>query len=237
MKIMIGTPTYTGSVDIDYHLSVLKTVNNFRDVEFRSYLHKGSLVSSARNIITCEFLKRKDFTHLLFIDDDISWEVEDINELLKYEYLGIVGGLYPTKNIDYNTIAEAVKSGVEPNQLNEFTGKVNNKNFDPEDKNFDFYNPISVNKITMGFTLIKRDVLENIIEKYPKNYYHREGEELFLFFDTKLLESNRINFYYGEDTYFSKICKSIGYRIYLIPWVNPSHIGKFKYERKIFNKL
>lgn len=239
MKIMLGIPTYDGSIDMEFHLSVVNTITHFKDIQFRHCIYKNTWVASARNNIAEQFLNDPELTHLLLLDDDICWNLEDISELLKYgQELDVVGGLYPKKEIDYNTIEQALQQGVPKEKLNEFTGLIDNGMFDPVEKNPDLTKPIEVVKLATGFTLIKKEVFTKIKENFPENSYRRNGKDLFLYFDTQLVKhEDGVRYYYGNDTYFCYLWRQLGGKVYLLPWVNPSHIGKFKYERKIFNKL
>ena len=236
MNIMFGIPTYSGDFDMEFHLSVVNSMKQFKDIHFEHSIHKNTWVASARNNIVENFLERDYLTHLLLLDDDITWTTQDISELLKYgQDLDVVGGLYPKKDIDHDSILDAYNQGCPKDKLHNFTGLIDNSMFDPVYNNYDLTKPIEVKKLATGFTLVKREVFENIKENYPDNYYRRNGRDLFLYFDTQLVKhEDGVQYYYGNDTYFCKLCRDIGYKVYLLPWTNPSHIGKFKYERKIF---
>jgi hypothetical protein len=59
-----------------------------------------SYVSRAKNNLVHEFLK-SDFTHLMIIDSDETWNAEGFARLLRASLHGceIVAGLYPCKNV------------------------------------------------------------------------------------------------------------------------------------------
>ena len=112
-----------------------------------------SLISRARNASAAEFLAG-DYTHLLFIDADISFEPSDVDKLLSAEK-EVVCSPYPKKYIKY----QAVKDNKE---LVDFA--VSGK-FAKVAENL-----YEIESVATGFLLIKRNVFQQMILKYPKSF-------------------------------------------------------------------
>src|SRR5262245_12475182 len=104
--ILIGTPSYNGSVTLNYMRSVLAR----RDVCQTAGVGTGfqplayeSLITRARNYIANEFLRQKEFTHLLFVDADLGFPAD---AALRYYRSGkdVVCGIYPVKHLDVDKL-------------------------------------------------------------------------------------------------------------------------------------
>lgn len=99
-RVMVATPTYTGSVAFECACSmqVATILCLGRGVLLEWVLINGfSLVQVARDWLAAEFLSRPEFTHLMWLDDDVGFSPDGIIKLLESN-LDIVGGVYPVKN-------------------------------------------------------------------------------------------------------------------------------------------
>src|SRR6185369_6021176 len=64
---------------------------------FDYWLHSEDChVDDARNFIVQEFL-HSEAPFLVFIDDDVGWDTENLAKLITYKNVDIVGGAYPLK--------------------------------------------------------------------------------------------------------------------------------------------
>lgn len=113
-KILVGTPCYNGVVTTHYLSSILRLQHIlFREkIEFSLVTTATeSLITRARNFIVSQFLDRKDFTHLLFIDLDIGF---DPTIVLRYLNAAkdIVAGIYPLKHLDLETIRASLSNAL-----------------------------------------------------------------------------------------------------------------------------
>ena len=79
-KFFIATPCYGGQLNEPYFRSVIKMMTFFNGHQIPlafGTIANESLVTRARNVLLAYFLN-SDYTHLLFIDADIEFQVEDV---------------------------------------------------------------------------------------------------------------------------------------------------------------
>ena len=169
-KIFVGTPMYGGSCLGMYMKSCLdlQSVAAQYGVEVKfSFLFNESLIQRARNYIADEFLNRSDCTHLMFIDADIGFNPNDIIEMVKRD-VDICCGLYPKKEINWQTVRNAVEKGVPNSELHAHTGVfvVNLVDYQ-EQARVRIDTPVEIWNGGTGFMLIKRHVLENMRQLVP----------------------------------------------------------------------
>jgi len=82
-NIMIGTPAYAGMV----HVSYVSTLLEFTQARIRfslSAIGNESLITRGRNTIAAGFLEHPEFTHLLFLDGDVSLSAEGALRMLAH---------------------------------------------------------------------------------------------------------------------------------------------------------
>lgn len=146
-KVLIGIPLGAG-VAAEFFRSFLPAINLLpEEGEIRlQYMKWGNAVSS-RNGIVYDFL-REDFTHLFFMDSDMTFPENTLSRLLAYDK-DIVGGLYCMKLPPFATTAF-----VKPN------GKIQNYVPKPGE------GLKEVDAIGTGCLLIKREVFEKMTWPY-----------------------------------------------------------------------
>lgn len=242
VKLMIGTPAQK-DVTQHFYVSMVNVVKELNEIgiDVRTQGVFGSCyIEWARNEIAHIFMK-EDYTHLLFIDSDIGFNTNDVLELIRHsdddEKL-IVGGLYPKKEIDWNMIHYIVQQGCPPDQLKYFAGNVDKDMFSPLEEVKDPLQPVEVKHLPTGFMLINRKVFEVFQEKFDisfKGHTYFDGDcDMFMYFQTALFEGeDGYKHYAGEDTHFCNMWRSIGGKIWALPWVNLEHIGQYAYKRQM----
>ena len=221
-----------------YTVGLLNSVQEFMRNGMQLYyahMMNESLITRARNTLAYDFLDT-DATHLMFIDADITFNPADIVSMVNADK-DIICGLYPKKEINWKTVAKAVKSGVEYQDLPSYTGSfVVNLVGDAPQATGDVNEPMEIDNGGTGFMLIKRHVFETlkttvptytndmilIVDKNPvKKIIHE-------FFATSIDEvSNRL---LSEDYHFCKIARQAGFKVYAAPWANLSHSGTYNFS-------
>ena len=181
-----------------------------------------SLISRARNASAAEFLSG-DHTHLLFIDADISFEPTDVDKLLEPDK-DVVCSPYPKKYIKY----ESAKGGKE---LVDFA--VSGKFAKISD------NLYEIESVATGFLLIKRNVFQQMILKYPKIEYindidgYGQGRKMWNFFNVGVNPLNKN--YDSEDWGFCTAWRNIGGKVYARSDISLGHWGWHQFKGN-FNK-
>jgi hypothetical protein len=216
-------------------LNCVQTFMKNRMQMYYGYMMNESLITRARNTLAYDFLDT-DATHLMFIDADITFNPEDIVRMVNADK-DIICGLYPKKEINWKTVAEAVKSGVEYKDLPNYTGSfvVNPVGGAAEFKG-NLNEPIEIDNGGTGFMLIKRNVFEVLKDKVPTY-----TSDMILIMDNnpvkKIIheyfatsideESNRL---LSEDYHFCKISRQAGFKVYAAPWAKLSHSGTYNFN-------
>ena len=237
--IFICTPMYGGMCTGFFTQSMLQlgTIcrNAEMDVSF-SFMFNESLIQRARNALAHNFMQRQECTHLMFIDADIQFNPHDVVSLVQQDK-DIICGIYPKKEINWAGVDWAVKKGVEPDKLKNYTGSlvVNLVDYQgtvtvPVDQ------PLRIWNGGTGFMLIKREVFEKL-KKKVKTYRNDVGDlggtvkpqdliyEYFpVFIDP---ESQRL---LSEDYAFCKIARQSKFNVWAAPWVKLGHFGTYLFE-------
>ena len=80
-NILIGTPAYGGMVHIDYLRRLFEYTK--ADIQFQlDTIGNESLITRARNAILATFHIRRELTHLLFLDADVSLPAAELVRML-----------------------------------------------------------------------------------------------------------------------------------------------------------
>lgn len=216
--ILIGTPSYNGTVTLNYMRSVLQMfdVCNAAGVGtgFQPLAYE-SLITRARNYIANEFLRQREFSHLLFIDADLGFPAD---AALRYFQSGkdVVCGIYPVKHLDVDKLRRM------PGELASVDAVAASLNYTVKLKAgcvVDKDGLVPVEYGSTGFMMIRREVLEKMAQAYPelryRNSYVNTGDEEgdnWAFFDTAIDPGNRD--YLPEDYAFCKRWTALGGEIH-----------------------
>ena len=151
-------------------LSALRRVADSAGFDLTVSYDPGTGVDRARNRQVAAFLQSKA-THLMMMDNDIGFRPEDITKMLGSN-LEFVAGAYSRKQMEWGKIAAAVKAGVPEGELHEWsTSFIYNTVADCDggsnaismENIGDF---VQVEEIGTGFMIMKRSVIERMIEAY-----------------------------------------------------------------------
>ena len=239
-SIFVATPMYGGMNHGLYAKSCLDLqalcIQYGVNIKF-SFLFNESLITRARNYLVDEYLHRSDCTHLLFIDSDIQFNPNDIVRMIEADK-DIICGIYPKKEINWQTVRNAINNGVPDDQLKNHTGVfvANLVNYQ-ENQRVAVNEPVEIWNGGTGMMLIKREVFEKLADKVPEynnDMYvavdtERKPKVIKEFFATSIdkTSGNRL---LSEDYHFCKIAREIGIKIWAAPWVNLKHNGTYNFE-------
>lgn len=191
-----------------------------------------SLISRARNSIVAHF-RASDCTHLLFIDSDIEFQVEDVMRLLQADK-DVVGVGYAQKWLHLAPEIVAL-----PNPI-ELISKASVHLSEPL-ASIDTI--MEAEYVTTGFLLIKRHVIENMMAAYPERKYindvdgYRTPEAEPYFFNLFCTEIAKSGRYESEDYGFSRLWREIGGKIHVITDITLTHHGWHGYKANVYRQL
>jgi hypothetical protein len=221
----VATPMYGGMCHGSYAGSLFELATIFMNagvsVQYAQTMNE-SLITRARDSLAEDFLET-ECTHLMFIDSDIGFHAEDILTMLAADK-DIVCGLYPRKEIDWIQVAAAARSGVAPDDLHQHTGAlvVNTLNTPKKDAGDGL---VEVANAGTGFMLIKRAVLEGLIDKVAA---YQSGEKvLHEFFATSVDPDSGVGL--SEDFHFCRLARDNGYQVWVALCVELTHTGSYMF--------
>jgi hypothetical protein len=96
-KIFIGTPCFEYKVNANYVKSLLEFSKN--NINFEPFFIHDSLITRARNELVAQFYENQEnFTHLLWLDGDVSISASGLQELLN-ENVNVIAAPIPIKDL------------------------------------------------------------------------------------------------------------------------------------------
>ena len=241
-KLFLGLPQYDGMCASIFARSImdLSALCMHYGIPLNAYyLMNESLITRARAYICDEFL-RSDFTHLMFIDSDIGFNANDVIALLALcsddSPYDVIGGPYPKKCISWEKIKIAVDKGFadeNPNNLEKYVGDYV---FNPKvnQTQIPISEPTEVLELGTGFMMIRRKTFDMYKTAYPEMSYkpdhvrtaHFDGSrEIMMYFDAAIDPGSKR--YLSEDYKFCYDLAKIGGKIWLCPWMQLNHIGRY----------
>lgn len=190
-KVFIGVPCYGDSVTLNFMKSLMAAMDYLTDKGVGSKIVTisfESLITRARCGIASQFMADKEYTHLMFIDSDISFPADSLYKLLVADK-DIVGALYPKKRLHMDRVEKYLK---EDDPL--FLQKSLDYVFTPKNLETKMVNNcIEVTDIGTGFMLIKRNVFDRMAEAYPDLEYkpfanddYGKDKRFWAFFNTMI---------------------------------------------------
>ena len=114
VHLFIATPCYGGLIHQRYMQCICMLLQygaaNGIDISVE-LLGYESLITRGRNTLVAKFLDNETTTHLLFIDADTGFEVQQVSRMLAFDK-EVVAGMYPLKLIEWNQQAlERIRLG------------------------------------------------------------------------------------------------------------------------------
>lgn len=209
-KVLIGTPSYDGRIDVWFANSLVDTIKiaEKRGILIQPiYTSYDSLIQRARNSLF-RLALAGGYDDLFFIDSDCEWEPEWFFNLLNRPE-PIVGGALVKKN----------------DQTEGYTVKLTDKKLKySEDKKL-----IEVDGVGTGFMKVSKFALEKLWDMSEP--YLSDGEEHRMICDIKVENGDLIS----EDFVIANKWKSLGYKVWLDPTITLNHIGIKKFKGNFFN--
>lgn len=178
---------------------------------------------------------------MMFIDADIRFNPEHIFPMLEADK-DIICGIYPKKEINWQTVKSAMVANVPDDQLKYHTGAfvVNLVDYQTE-VTVPVSQPVEIWNGGTGFMLIKREVFENMVGKVPTYLNNvldmnskENGETINEFFATAIEEDTRLLL--SEDYYFCKKARENGMTVWAAPWVQLAHVGTYAFEGQLVQR-
>jgi NDP-sugar pyrophosphorylase family protein len=212
-KLMIAIPCYDGKVNIRTAFAIAELVPKLDKMGVRlNLVHMSgcSIITKARNKLVRNFME-SDCTDFLFVDADVVINTDAVTRLLALSSdKDVVAGSYPRRSKDAKFFLDFYLD--EDGQLE-----------------FDDHGLMRVESVSTGFMLIRRHVIEHMIEKHPEWKYQGDGdgETEHALFDFMILDGQ----YIGEDYAFCLRARQDGFKIYLDPMISLPHIGTEEFTR------
>ena len=194
MSVLIATPSYDGQVCGEYLHSMLKAAST---VDFELALIVGvHFIDTARDIAAAKLLDSKH-EYLVFIDSDLGWQGDAINQLISHNK-DIVGGAYRIKH-DTELYPVTYRADEIQDSL------------------------IRANSLPGGFLCIHRSVIERMASAYPSYECVVKGafKRVPALFSRVLMDDRMVS----EDIMFCKRAVAAGYDLWLDPNITFGHIG------------
>ena len=211
-KVFVGIPAYDGKLNIKtaFALAKLMPVALGHGVSmYLSHMSGCSIITMARNALVNEFLKT-DAEELLFIDADVIVEPDDVMRLLAQSTdRDILCGMYPRRAKDKNFFLDLYRDDTDALV---FDGPL-----------------MRVNRVGTGFMLIKRHVIETLIEQHPEwNVENRQGDgHVSAVFDFAIKDGK----YVGEDYLFCDRATEAGFKVWIDVEICLPHVGTEEFDR------
>jgi hypothetical protein len=249
--LYILTPCFNGMCYINYVNCMMHTIELFRRIGITikiEFCKNDSLVSRARNNLIARAMTDPNTTHILFIDNDISWDPLDIIKILLADK-PIIGGIYPLKNYDWSKL---VKDPLNPYNSNIIQSLLNKKNGSIlkdilSDESMVQHNMLRYNinylgnsiqiennitrvkHLATGFMMIQRQTIEKMMRAFPSTKYvddvqflrPEENPMAYALFDCGVEEGH----YFSEDWLFCDRWTKMGGEIYVDISINLTHTG------------
>jgi len=216
-----------------------------RNILLSFSLLKSSLVTQGRNLCVAEFLNHEDhYDHLLFIDSDIDFHSDTIFKMLEADK-DIIACPYPMKTFDTDKMwrkiheTDMVKTQKDLLPAGYILPIKVGKNELIMDNGV-----IEVTHAPTGCMLIKRKVIETMIEKHPEleiyqptiiNGKETKKDNFYNLFDT--LHDVETKRYFGEDFGFCQRWTDLGGKVYIYAMDYITHVGDHQYCGRFYDML
>lgn len=169
-----------------------------------------SLIPRGRNNLIAKAMANQSATHIMFIDSDIRFDPESILRMILAD-AGVICGLYPMKGIPIKYVLNIIPNARQIGNLFE------------------------VSTAGTGFMLIKREVIQSLMDKMPELKYKdslnlgpQYEPNMYAFFDTMIDENGH---YLSEDwTFCKRVREVLRQPIWVDTTVKLDHMGAYNFQ-------
>lgn len=173
VNLLIGIPTYGDTLYDRLAILLLQLGLHLQNTGagFKLVCVGRTRVEKSRNIIASSFYSDPSFTHLLFIDSDMSFDAELVLKMLKFDK-DFIGVASPSRKVTWESVHKAAGQVEDASELSrlghKFIHQLNHPNDPPTkqqitiDQGF-----VRAHAVGGGVLLLKRNVFDRIAQTYP----------------------------------------------------------------------
>ena len=257
VKVCLLTPCYGSVCFVNYVFCLMKTKELLTkyNIELEiKFCKNDSLVSRARNNLIAKAMSDPSITHILFIDNDITWDPVNVIKLIISDK-PLIGGVYPLKHYNWEKLSndkDFVKKVIDKKN-NSMLKNVMDDDLLIQHSLLDYNMNYSTNKIKIhknitevkhiatGFMMIKRGVIEKMFQAFPNTKYiddvhflePNENEFAYALFDCAVENGH----YLSEDWLFCNRWTNLGGKIFIDVSINLTHTGIEDYNGSYITSL
>lgn len=206
-NLKILTPCYGGNVTSGYMHSLMDffpyAVQNGIPFSLET-MPNCSLICLGRNMMLSRALTDPSWTHLMWIDADLRFKPEYIHSMI-LDDKDIVGGFYPKKGLPIDYASSPAPNGQETEFLFETI------------------------YVATGFMLIKREVVEKMLEDFADLKFKYQGTDHVDLFGP-IIDPEMENLYLTEDFAFCHRARSSGFKCFMSKRFELPHTGQFEFS-------
>lgn len=232
-NIFIAIPAYGGSVKNECMMSVIRMTIEFArtGISYNVQVLDLAGIHLARNLFASFVAQEEQFTHLAFVDYDMTFQPTAFTRMLEADK-DIIGCMCPHRTLDLNAALDAarhVDNAAAIAKASKFVARGwVNKNGSPL---------IPLDGVGTGLMLIKRDALIRMIATkqirvQEQHTYRSNGltGPLYGFFDAIFDGPNELTEDFSFCIRYRKLC---GGQVFAILDEDIGHIGEFTYRAKM----
>ena len=261
-SVLICTPCYGGTAYLHYMQSLMHTKAVLGELGVgvgENFVSAESLIPRGRNGMTASFVQDERFTHMLFIDADISWRPSAVLRLL-LSRKDLVSAIYPLKTHDWPAIYkyireydEAKQGPFDPQVMQRCTGRYV-CNLEQGHVDMDANGYVRCSELPTGFMLISKCCIQTMVRHYGRDREYvndvqaydneRSAGNFYNLFDvavdrnwagnTPADETQRLM---SEDWAFSRLAAKCGIETWGDPTAELTHTGHHTFHGQLTAKL
>jgi len=236
MKLFIPIISQSSTTNIHYTVSMLQFLLFLKDNDISyvlSTITEQSFVK-AKNIAISIFLSSIDLTHIIFIDPNIQFIVEDVMNLL-YANKDVIGVICSNQSFSENKIDKILSNSSKFQNQNIFEYITNSTVDIKLTKQQIIEKPaiIESSQIDFNFVIIRKHVIVSLINNYSIKKY-KTNIDIYNLFQETISDSEE---YLSYDKHFCNLWKNIGGKIYIATNVSVKYYGFFGYKYNMYKQF